>query len=362
MNKYGRPARRPGVRLAMSGVGIAAMLAACSAPESTQQERDALARSLIEQKKTTEDATSTATTVDGYKVDLAKRISQVNFTSVYVERPQALLRSVIVIKYVVDGDGNLVKSEILRSNRDKHAEASALGSLKSAAPFPSRHRRCSSRATSSCRRAGCSTMTAASSCAAWPWPRWTVSGKPCQRCCSALALCITSREHDGVRCAPGPDGLRRIRANASSPFFCAPAAVCAEPRCPSLTRSFIDWLYMFDFIRTHQRLMQSCCCCSSSRRSPFRPEGYMPDRRQRRGQGGRPDHHQGRWDAAHRQQLERMRQVYGNQFDSKIFDSPQALRHPRQPDRPARPGCRSGGQQAGGADQVLQQSILQIPA
>ena len=140
MNKYGRPARRPGVRLAMSGVGIAAMLAACSAPESTQQERDALARSLIEQKKTIDTFNFledlTATTVDGYKVDLAKRISQVNFTSVYVERPQALLRSVIVIKYVIDGDGNLVKSEILRSNRDKHAEASALGSLKSAAPFP----------------------------------------------------------------------------------------------------------------------------------------------------------------------------------------------------------------------------------
>ncbi|WP_413628418.1 hypothetical protein [Herbaspirillum frisingense] len=142
MNTRTRPARLPTSprqlvrRLAISGVGVAAMLAACSAPESTQETRDELARTLIEQKKTTEDGTSTATTVDGYKVDLAKRISQVNFTSVYVERPQALLRSVIVIKYIVDGDGNLVKSEILRSNRDKHAESSALGSLKTAAPFP----------------------------------------------------------------------------------------------------------------------------------------------------------------------------------------------------------------------------------
>lgn len=131
-----RSPRRLARRLAMSGLGVAAMLAACSAPESTQETRDELARTLIEQKKTTEDGTSMATTVDGYKVDLAKRISQVNFTSVYVERPQALLRSVIVIKYIVDGDGNLLKSEILRSNRDKHAEASALGSLKTAAPFP----------------------------------------------------------------------------------------------------------------------------------------------------------------------------------------------------------------------------------
>ncbi|MBP0597187.1 TonB C-terminal domain-containing protein [Herbaspirillum sp. LeCh32-8] len=128
--------KRLGARLAAGGLGVAALLAACSAPESTKEQRDELAKSIIEQKKTTEDGTSTATTVDGYKTDLAKRISQVNFTSVYVERPQALLRSVIVIKFVVDRDGNLVKSEILRTNRDKHAEASALGSLKSTAPFP----------------------------------------------------------------------------------------------------------------------------------------------------------------------------------------------------------------------------------
>lgn len=131
-----RVAARVAARMAASGLGVAALLAACSAPESTKEERDALARTLIEQKKTTSDGTSTATSVDGYKVDLAKRISQVSFTSVYVERPQALLRSVIVIKYVVDGEGNLVTSEILRSNRDKAAEASAMGSLKSAAPFP----------------------------------------------------------------------------------------------------------------------------------------------------------------------------------------------------------------------------------
>ncbi|KAF1048143.1 MAG: hypothetical protein GAK35_00367 [Herbaspirillum frisingense] len=136
MNKANRPKPRLGARLAASGLGVAALLAACSAPESTKEQRDELAKSIIEQKKTTEDGTSTATTADGYKTDLAKRISQVNFTSVYVERPQALLRSVIVIKYIVDRDGNLVKSEILRTNRDKQAEASAMGSLKTAAPFP----------------------------------------------------------------------------------------------------------------------------------------------------------------------------------------------------------------------------------
>lgn len=127
-------------KLAVGGVAVL-WLAGCSGPppnteSSTQAQRDALAQSIIEQKKTTPDGTSTALTAEGYKTDLAKRISQVNFTSVYVERPQALLRAVIVIKYTVDRDGRLLHSEILRSNRDRQAETRALGSLASAAPFP----------------------------------------------------------------------------------------------------------------------------------------------------------------------------------------------------------------------------------
>lgn len=136
MNTTGKWRYRGPSRLMLTKVGAAALLAACSGPESTQQQRDELARSIIDQNKTTSDGTSTATTTEGYKQDLAKRISQVNFTRVYIERPQALLRAVIVVKYVVDRDGNLVRSEILRSNRDKQAEASALGSLKNTAPFP----------------------------------------------------------------------------------------------------------------------------------------------------------------------------------------------------------------------------------
>lgn len=86
--------------------------------------------------ETTRDATSTAFTLDGYKQDLANRISQVNSTKVYIDRPQALLRSVIVVKYQVDGNGNLVGSEIFRSNRDRETETTALASLRNTAPFP----------------------------------------------------------------------------------------------------------------------------------------------------------------------------------------------------------------------------------
>lgn len=86
--------------------------------------------------ETTRDGTSTAGTLGGYKHDIAQRISQVNSIKVYTDRPQALLRSVIVVKYWVDGSGNLVRSEILRSNRDRANEITALSTLRNTAPFP----------------------------------------------------------------------------------------------------------------------------------------------------------------------------------------------------------------------------------
>lgn len=90
----------------------------------------------VERIETLPDATSTANTLEAYKRDLAQRISQVNSTQVYTGRPQALLRSVVVLRFTVDGHGKLVRSEIMRSNRDRETEASALRSLRNAAPFP----------------------------------------------------------------------------------------------------------------------------------------------------------------------------------------------------------------------------------
>lgn len=86
--------------------------------------------------ETTRDGTSTADTVGEYKFALANRIAQMNSTKMYVGRPQALLRSVVVVKYVVDANGGLVRSEIMRSNRDRATEATALATLRSTAPFP----------------------------------------------------------------------------------------------------------------------------------------------------------------------------------------------------------------------------------
>src|SRR4051812_38501673 len=85
---------------------------------------------------TTRNGTSTENTAEGYKRDLAHRITEVNSTMVYPGRPQALLRSVVVIRYAVDGRGNLVRSDIQRSNQDAATEATALAALRNTAPFP----------------------------------------------------------------------------------------------------------------------------------------------------------------------------------------------------------------------------------
>lgn len=90
----------------------------------------------IDHVETAPDGTSIASTLDAYKQDIAQRISQVNSTKVYTGRPQALLRSVVVMRYAIDREGKLLRSEILRSNRDKETEATALASLRSTAPFP----------------------------------------------------------------------------------------------------------------------------------------------------------------------------------------------------------------------------------
>lgn len=112
-------------------IGVAALiLAGCgSSPQQT-------AERIADQVETTPDGTSTAGTLSGYKLALANRISQVNSTKVYIGRPQALLRSVVVLKFVVDANGSLVRSEIMRSNRDRTTEATALSTLRSTAPFP----------------------------------------------------------------------------------------------------------------------------------------------------------------------------------------------------------------------------------
>ena len=126
--------------LALLSAAGASLLGACSstAPSAPSQAGAPSAATLarLDRVETTADATSTARTVDAYKRDIALRITEVNSTKVYPGRPQALLRSIIVVKFSVDAGGKLLRSEISRTNHDSATEATALATLRNTAPFP----------------------------------------------------------------------------------------------------------------------------------------------------------------------------------------------------------------------------------
>ncbi|OGB26932.1 MAG: hypothetical protein A3I66_20980 [Burkholderiales bacterium RIFCSPLOWO2_02_FULL_57_36] len=83
-----------------------------------------------------EDAAAIAASTDLYKKELAQKISDANPTQVYTVQPQALLRSVVVVRFIIDKNGKLVSSVVHRSNGDPVTEAAALASLRSVAPLP----------------------------------------------------------------------------------------------------------------------------------------------------------------------------------------------------------------------------------
>lgn len=122
------------MQLRIATLLTASILAACATPTSDGPQRPAENASAARTEAA--QSVSGAATLDAYKRDLALRISQANAGKVYSGRPQALLRSVVVLRYAVDGRGRLVRSEIMRSNRDRETESTALAALKNAAPFP----------------------------------------------------------------------------------------------------------------------------------------------------------------------------------------------------------------------------------
>jgi protein TonB len=111
---------------------LVCLFSACSSPgpEGMQGRGDS------PKKSDAKVGSSNSLTLNGYKRELAQHISGRNLSKVYAERPQALLRSVIVLKYSMNGEGKLLRSEVLRSNHDKVTEGIALASISNAAPFP----------------------------------------------------------------------------------------------------------------------------------------------------------------------------------------------------------------------------------
>jgi periplasmic protein TonB len=75
-------------------------------------------------------------TLDQYRDAIAHRIVARNPSYVLKRPPQAMLRSLVVVAFVVNRNGELVSSSIYRTNGDPEAEATALAALRRSAPLP----------------------------------------------------------------------------------------------------------------------------------------------------------------------------------------------------------------------------------
>ena len=75
-------------------------------------------------------------TLDQYRSAVAQRILERNPSYVLQGKPQAMLRSLVVVSFVVDRDGQIVASNVYRTNGDDEAESTALATLRRSAPLP----------------------------------------------------------------------------------------------------------------------------------------------------------------------------------------------------------------------------------
>ncbi|SIT48489.1 Cell envelope biogenesis protein TonB [Paraburkholderia piptadeniae] len=75
-------------------------------------------------------------TLDQYRSAVAQRIVERNPSYVLRGNPQAMLRSLVVVSFVVDRDGQIVASSVYRTNGDDEAESTALATLRRSAPLP----------------------------------------------------------------------------------------------------------------------------------------------------------------------------------------------------------------------------------
>jgi len=81
-------------------------------------------------------AAVSSVTLDQYRLAVAQRITERNPSYVLHGKPQAMLRSLVVVSFTVDRNGQLVASGVYRTNGDDEAEGTALASLRRASPLP----------------------------------------------------------------------------------------------------------------------------------------------------------------------------------------------------------------------------------
>ncbi|MEZ0604681.1 energy transducer TonB [Paraburkholderia sp. IW21] len=75
-------------------------------------------------------------TLDQYRSAVARRILERSPSYVLRGTPQAMLRSLVVVSFTVDRNGQVVESSVYRTNGDDEAESTALATLRRASPLP----------------------------------------------------------------------------------------------------------------------------------------------------------------------------------------------------------------------------------
>ena len=99
------------MKMKYSAFFLGCILAACTTPTTEVKKENVKQKELSKvdkklDKKPEEVLPSISLTFNAYKRDLAQHISKMNVSSIYKERPQAFLRSVIVLKFVINADVN----------------------------------------------------------------------------------------------------------------------------------------------------------------------------------------------------------------------------------------------------------------
>jgi len=74
--------------------------------------------------------------LEQYRIRVARHILERNSSLVLHGTPQAMLRSVVVVAFTVNGEGRVLSSAVYRTNGDPGAERAALASLRRASPLP----------------------------------------------------------------------------------------------------------------------------------------------------------------------------------------------------------------------------------
>ncbi|MGZ2744033.1 energy transducer TonB family protein [Burkholderia stagnalis] len=120
------PLRPSAIRVRVAVLAGAAALAACTFTVTPPAPHAVLTLPSI----------TRSANLDQYRTEVAERVAERNPSGMLHGSPQAMLRSLVVLAFTVDRNGQLVQASVYRSNGDSEAEALALASLRRSAPLP----------------------------------------------------------------------------------------------------------------------------------------------------------------------------------------------------------------------------------